>query len=188
MSGVSRLAGTLAGRVCVTVAACVLLALSVGGCGRPKSAGTTLRVAMWGEPEEQRRVEEASRAFEAANAGVRVQLEIAPGTHIAGGVTAYEQKLIVLIAARNAPDVMYLPRERYEFYAEKGALVNLEPFIERNDDSRRLPPGSLEGMRVGGGIYGLARDSGTVLAVSAQTRHPEAAWELLLSIAGADRR
>lgn len=187
VGGMSWFAEAPGRRVCVIAAACVVLALSVAGCGKAKSAETTLRVSMWGDPEEQRRVEEAAKAFEAANPGVEVEVEVAPGTQIAGGITAYEQKLIVLVAAKDAPDVMYLPRDRYEFYAENGALVNLEPFIEESGGAEKLAPGSLDGMRVGDGIYGLVKDAGAVYTVSAQTRHPAKAWELLLHIAAAAR-
>lgn len=183
MGRIPRMTATAAWRTCIVAAACIGLALSMAGCGKPESAGVTLRLSIWGDPHEQQRVEEAVKSFEAANPGVRVEVETAPAMQIAGGITAYEQKLIVLIAAQDAPDVMYLPRERYEFYAEKGALVNLEPFIEESGDGVRPGPELLEGMRVQGGIYGLAKDADTVCTISVQTKHPREAWALLLRIA-----
>ncbi|NLG80627.1 MAG: extracellular solute-binding protein [Firmicutes bacterium] len=183
MGRMSRITATAGRRACVIAAACMVLVLSAAGCGRPRSAEVTLRLSMWGDPEEQQRVEEAAKAFEAANPGVEVEVEAAPAMQIAGGITAYEQKLIVLIAAQDAPDIMYLPRERYGFYAEKGALLNLEPFIKESGGEEKLAPGLLDGMRVHGGIYGLVKDGGTVYTISVQTKHPKEAWALLLHIA-----
>ena len=185
MGRMSRSLATAPGRVCVVAALCAVLALSTAGCGGRRSAAITLRLSMWGDPQEQRRVEDAAKSFEAENPGVQVEVETAPAMQIAGGITAYEQKLIVLIAAQDAPDVMYLPRDRYEFYAEKGALVNLDPFINENERSGEaaLDPGLLEGMRVSGGIYGLVKDADTVYAISVQTKHPKEVWDLLLHVA-----
>ncbi|MGE5594057.1 MAG: ABC transporter substrate-binding protein [Betaproteobacteria bacterium] len=174
-------------RVCIIAAACVVLALFVAGCGRTKDDGVTLRLSIWGDLQEQRMVEDIVKAYEASNPGVTVEIEAAPAMQIAGGITAYEQKLIVLMAAQDAPDVMYLPRDRYEFYAEKGALVDLEPFIEKSGGMDKLPPELVNGMRVGSGIYGLAKDEATVCAISVQTKHSKEAWALLLSIATGGR-
>jgi|GEM_PF-1440650 len=170
-------------RVFMIAAACVVLAVSAAGCGGAKDEGTTLRLSIWGDIQEQRTVEDIVKAYEVSNPGVKVEVEAAPATQIAGGITAYEQKLIVLMAAQDAPDVMYLPRDRYEFYAEKGALVDLGPFIEKSGGIDKIPADLVNGMRVGSGIYGLAKDRTTVCAISVQTKHPDEAWGLLLRVA-----
>ncbi|MEW6228432.1 MAG: extracellular solute-binding protein [Bacillota bacterium] len=169
------------------LAACVAVMLLGAGCGSQREAGLTLRISIWGDVQEQKRVEDAVKGFEAANPGVNVDIEAVPAVKIAGGITAYEQKLIVLIAAQDAPDVMYLPRDRYQFYAEKGAILNLEPFIEESGGAKGFSPEMLEGMEISGGTYGLAKDADTVYTISVQTKHPEEAWALLRYLATGGR-
>lgn len=166
-------------RLGFVLAACVAVMLLGAGCGRQREAGLNLRISIWGDLQEQKRVEDAVKSFEAANPGINVEIEAVPAVQIAGGITAYEQKLIVLIAAQDAPDVMYLPRDRYQFYAEKGAVLNLAPFIEESGGAKRFAPEVLEGMEISGGIYGLAKDADTVYTISVQTKYPKEAWALL---------
>lgn len=177
-----------AARLGLVVVTCVAIALLGAGCGGgQRKVGLTLRLSIWGDLQEQKRIEDAVKGFEVANPGISVEIEAVPAVEIAGGVTAYEQKLIVLIAAQDAPDVMLLPRDRYQFYAEKGAVLDLEPFMEEAGGATRFAPEMLEGMEILGGIYGLAKDADAVYTISLQTKHRKEAWALLLHLAAGGR-
>ena len=89
---------------------------------------TVLTVMHWsgdGGQEEDRIVEEALRAFELANPGVRVK-RINPGD--AG---SFYTKLQTMMAAGEAPDVFYVGYERIANFASLDLLLPLDDFVQR---------------------------------------------------------
>ena len=143
---------------------------------RPADAPVaSVRVMTWAVPEEARALEEVVARFNAAHPGVEVRLDLTP-------YMAYEQKLIVLIAARDAPDVFALPSERLPLFAEQGALLDLTARWQQAPSSLREAPwaGRLEAFRIGGRLWGVPHPfTRGALVISSQTRLPDLAWSFL---------
>lgn len=154
-------------------AAAAWLALSASRPSGPPV--TSVRLMTWAAPEEAAALEQALARFEQSHAGVAVRFDLTP-------LVAYEQKLIVLVAARDAPDVFALPAARLPLFAEQGALVDLSARWESARPSLRQAPwvARLDAFRVGGKLWGLPHPfSNAALVISAQSSHPDLAWELL---------
>lgn len=66
-------------------------------------------------------------AFEAEHPGIKVEYETA-------GWDAYFTKLQTVVAANSAPDAFELNYENFVTYADKGALLDLAPLIEADED------------------------------------------------------
>jgi hypothetical protein len=93
----------------------------------------------------------------------------------------YEQKLVILLAAKQAPDIIILPYNRFRVYAEEGILRPLDHLLSEVAD---IGYGSrLEAGIVNGRLYGLPNPGEIGLfAVTNQSRYPTTAEELLLRI------
>lgn len=70
--------------------------------------------------------------------------------------SSFDQKLVVLLAARDGPEVVVLQPDRFQVYAEQQALMPLDDVVadlERQGIS--LDPNRLDRGRVDGVLYGL---------------------------------
>jgi multiple sugar transport system substrate-binding protein len=129
------------------------LALALGpGCTRdPKDV---LRFMIWGSPEEIAVVDGFLEEFRRAHPDVRVKVEHAPSM-------GYREKLRIQCLGGNAPDVMYLGEGDLPSFAERGWLLDLEPYVER--DRAEVEPSDFypqvyERFRAGGKTYGVSKD------------------------------
>lgn len=162
-------------------AALAILAVAALGLTRfgTRPAGApvaSVRLMTWAAPEEARALEEAVARFSAEHPGVEVRLDLTPSI-------AYEQKLIVLIAARDAPDVFALDPSRLPLFAEQGALLDLTARWEQAPSALKQAPWArrLDAFRVGGRLWGLPHPfSPGALVIAAQSRQADVAWQLLL--------
>lgn len=111
--------------------------------------------------------------WNAKHTDVQVSLEVTP-------MMAYEQKLVILMAAQDPPDIFALQTERLPFYAEKGAALNLDSFWQESGKTLPIPRERLQKSYVNGELYGVPNPAGNgVLAVWARTKIPDQAWEFL---------
>lgn len=93
----------------------------------------------------------------------------------------YEEKLLIMFAARQAPDVVAVPLDRIHFYAQQGALVSLDALVQEGKGLKvRYPGGRLAQGRVDGAYYGIP-DPGIALwfAVTSQSKAPELAMDFI---------
>lgn len=97
---------------------------------------------------------------------------------------AYDQKLVVLMGARDAPDVFSLFEDRYLMFAEHGGLLDLTPYLEsRPDLIDSFFPNGLEALQVDGSIYGIPHPGrNEILAIWFASSHPDLAWEILVAL------
>ncbi len=105
-----------------------------------------LRFATWDSEESLAIEEEIARMFEAANPGVKVQVE-AYGD-------GYDTKLSAAMGGGNAPDVMYM----WNFPAYSAALLPLNDLIARDGEAMNIADisqGLLNGSKIDGNIYGM---------------------------------
>jgi len=81
------------------------------------------------------------------------------------GDTGYEAKLLTLIAGQIPPDIVHVTYNNFPLFASRGILQDLTPLIE-SDPTFRVEdyyPQVLDGMRVGGRLYGIPSDFSTIL-------------------------
>ncbi|HHV44839.1 MAG TPA: extracellular solute-binding protein [Firmicutes bacterium] len=93
----------------------------------------------------------------------------------------YDQKLVVLIGARDVPDLFVMRGEDLDLFAEHGLLLNLDEYLARDPElSAVLDPETLGIWE--GSVYGLPFSEGRFFAIHAQTEYPEASWEIFQKI------
>lgn len=132
----------------------VLLALILaGGSGlAPCCASTStsapieLRFAFWGGKEEKEAYEKMIAAFNEAQTEIRVV-----PLHIP---EMYEEKLLIMIAAGDIPDIIAIGGAHIPLFAAKGALQDLGPFAAQIDEGIYYPR-AIEAMKWGGKLWAL---------------------------------
>ncbi len=144
----------------------------------PTTPPAAVRVMAWASVDEADRLQAAIEAFNRSHPDRPARLEITP-------YLAYEQKLIILMAAGDPPDLFMLAADRVGLYASEGVLLDLAPVVRQLPESSRevLRPEDLQAFRDGERIWGLPYPlSGDALVVVASTRHPGLAVELALHL------
>jgi multiple sugar transport system substrate-binding protein len=134
------------------LAAC-LFALTAGAT----HADTTLTYMMWGDPPEIAVWEQLVANFHAANPDITVKVEVSDWD-------SYWNKLRVQTAGGDAPDVFAMDGPIYPDWQSRGALLNLQPFLDTD-------PAALEGVydaplsvyKLPDGYSGLPRDFQTIM-------------------------
>ncbi|KZK94638.1 sn-glycerol-3-phosphate-binding periplasmic protein UgpB precursor [Pseudovibrio sp. Ad46] len=109
-------------------------------------AEEVLRFATWNSSENLAILQEISKRFEAANPGVKVQVE--------SYGDGYDKKLIAAFGAGNPPDVMYM--WNYPKYYK--SLMPLDELMARDAESMDLediPAGLINTTRIEGKAYGI---------------------------------
>lgn len=113
----------------------------------------TLRWSVPGAPQELEVRKEQMRAFEKRHPGIKIQFEEMVGSRW--------QRLLTLIAAGEAPDVIYMQGGFVRPLAAREALVNLEPYVERDSQFFRentFYPGWLNATNYQGQRYGIIQE------------------------------
>ncbi|MBI5294658.1 MAG: sugar ABC transporter substrate-binding protein [Chloroflexi bacterium] len=133
------------------------LLLSACGSSKPTSSGPVeITFMMWGAPEEQTVWQAVVDDFQAANPNIKVNVEVSDWD-------SYWTKLNTLFAGGTPPDVFAMDAPLYLDWQSRGALLNLQPYIDAN-------PGFLDGFypqtlmayKLDDGYYGLPRDFQTI--------------------------
>jgi len=130
-----------------------VLALLVAGCGSHAPSGKTrLTLFTWTPPDELALNQRLIKQFEAAHPQLQVQLVNEPSQRSM-------VKLQGMIAAGKPPDVMSIHGAYFVPFADKGALLDLEPFIRQDREFAisDFYPGLLELCRFRGRFYSLPR-------------------------------
>jgi len=111
----------------------------------------------WGAPEELAVWQKIVEEFQAANPGIKVNVEVSDWT-------SYWEKLKTLLAAKTPPDVFAMDAPLYLDYQSRGSLLNLQPYIDKNPDLLKdVYPITLEAYKTPNGYYGLPRDFQTIV-------------------------
>jgi multiple sugar transport system substrate-binding protein len=122
------------------VGALSVAAMSLAGCGPSASGGDgSLRFAWWGGSDRQRAYLEALDAFTAEHPEIQVAPEF-------GDYDAYQERMTTQMAARDVPDVFWIPSPAVLTYREAGLYRDLEgapgldlsAFTEEQVESFRL--------------------------------------------------
>lgn len=98
--------------------------------------------------------------------------------------SAYEQKLVVMVAAGDSPEVVLLEPDRFQVYAEQQMLMELDELIAKLDALGLSPePSRLATVTIDGAVLGLphpAREA--VFVVPKVSLNPEVGQEALLEL------
>jgi len=131
------------------LSACAGAAPSTPATGTEPPAGgvTEITFMMWGAPEELTVWQAVVDDFHAANPGIKVNVDVSDWD-------SYWTKLNTLIAGGTPPDVFAMDAPLFLDWQSRGALLNLQPYIDAN-------PGFLDGF-LSANTYSL-RDSRWVL-------------------------
>lgn len=152
----------------ILMLAAVLSACSKSGTASPETstpsgnAGSkeniTLRMTVWGSPEEVAPYKKAIQNFEAKHPNVKVELQ-----HIAAD---YDTKLTTMVAGNDVPDIAMMESGTIAFpMAEQGKFYNLQEFLDTDADispdtlvpniTYSLEPGNVIGIGPGPESFGL---------------------------------
>jgi len=115
------------------LSACAGAAPSTPATGTEPPAGgvTEITFMMWGAPEELTVWQAVVDDFHAANPGIKVNVDVSDWD-------SYWTKLNTLIAGGTPPDVFAMDAPLFLDWQSRGALLNLQPYIDAN-------PGFLDG-------------------------------------------
>jgi multiple sugar transport system substrate-binding protein len=156
----------------------VLLAACGGKTAAPASSEpVAITFSAWGAPEELAVWNQIVSEFEAANPGIKVNVEVSDWD-------AYWDKLKTQLAANTPPDVFAMDAPLFLDYQTRGVLANLQPFIDKNPDMLKdVYPQTLEAYKTADGYYGLPRDFQTIVLFynkdmfdAAGVAYPTADW------------
>ena len=137
----------------------LLLSLAVGGCSREKGGEeVVLKWMMWGGLEAYKFDQDIIKLFEQKYPKIKVKLDFVTS----GG---YETKVLANIAGGNIPDLFYVSNWQFARFAEKGVLMDLTNFAEKDEefDTSDFYSEALRGVRYKGGIYGYPFQFGLVV-------------------------
>ncbi len=129
-------------------------------CGGTSGGKNVLHYMRWANPQEEEATREIVEAFEKENPGVKVKMEVLPWGQ-------YWDKLQTMFASGNPPDVFMMSGAMLYDFVNKGNLMDLTSFIEKDTqmqdllatDFFELP---VKTFTVHGRVYGLPRDINTV--------------------------
>ena len=137
----------------------VIASLALTACGGKPAAQGPVEISfmMWGAPEELAVWQAVVDDFQKANSNITVKVDVSDWD-------SYWTKLNTLIAGNTPPDVFAMDAPLYLDWQSRGALLNLQPYIDAN-------PGFLDGFypqtltayKVADGYYGLPRDFQTIV-------------------------
>lgn len=127
------------------------------GGGGEAGAPVEITFMMWGAPEEQVVWGEVVHDFHAANPNINVKIEVSDWD-------SYWTKLNTLVAGGTPPDVFAMDAPLYLDWQSRGALLNLQPYLDKNPDMLTdVYPQTLTAYKLGDGYYGLPRDFQTIV-------------------------
>lgn len=140
-----------------------LVILSIlAGCstGAQKEAGVKTKITymMWGTPSEKATVDKYLDLFRKKRPDIYLDVIHVPSMQ-------YSSKLQTLIAGQTPPDVMYMGLEDFPRYAQGGAFMDLQSFID-SDTSFKVDefyPQLVEPFKYKGHLYGVPKDFATLV-------------------------
>ena len=153
-----------------------VLLLSACGGGKPAS-GMEITFMMWGAPEELAVWQQVVDDFQAATPNITVKVDVSDWD-------SYWTKLNTLIAGGTPPDVFAMDAPLYLDWQSRGALLNLQPYIDATPGFLDgFYPQTLQAYKLDDGYYGLPRDFQTIVLFynqdmfdAAGVAYPTADW------------
>ena len=137
--------------------AAILAALAPFGVAAPAVADTTIKAMFQGDPWDVTAIGEAAKRFEAANAGVHI--ELVPTPH-----DSYNEKVGAAVSAKTLPDLMQLDAPFLANYVWSGFLQPIEPLVDKAIIDDMTPSNVAQGTYpVDKKLYAIALIDSTVM-------------------------
>ena len=137
----------------------VVASLLLTACGsQPAAQGPEeITFTMWGAPEELAVWQAVVDDFQKANPNITVKVDVSDWD-------SYWTKLNTLIAGGTPPDVFAMDAPLFLDWQSRGALENLQPYIDANPGFLDgVYPQTLKAYETADGYYGLPRDFQTIV-------------------------
>jgi len=142
----------------------------------PAREAVTLSYAIW-DAEQLPAHEKIIANFEAGHPNIHVEPQVIPWPE-------YWNKLQTAIAGGQAYDVFWMNGPNFPVYASKGALIDLQPMVDRDSlDLSVYPPSLVELYSYNGHVYGLPKDFDTIALFynkdmfdAAGVKYPDETW------------
>lgn len=137
----------------------VMAAMLLSACGSQPAAQEPVEITftMWGAPEELAVWQAVVDDFQNANPGITVKVDVSDWD-------SYWTKLNTLIAGGTPPDVFAMDAPLFLDWQSRGALLNLQPYIDANPGFLEdVYPQTLTAYKTTDGYYGLPRDFQTIV-------------------------
>jgi multiple sugar transport system substrate-binding protein len=137
---------------------CMLLSACGGAAAtKPTEQQVTIKVMLWGTPEELTVWQKMADNFTAKNPNIKVSMDVSDWD-------SYWDKLNTLYAANTPPDLFSMDAPLFMDWYSRGALQSLQPYIDKNpgmlDD---FYPITLKAYNVDGNYWGLPHDAQTIV-------------------------
>src|SRR5574342_876319 len=157
----------------------VIASLVLAACASesPAEGPVEITFTMWGAPEEQEVWQAVVDDFHTANPNITVQVDVSDWD-------SYWTKLNTLVAGGTPPDVFAMDAPLFLDWQSRGALLNLQPYIDANAGFLDgFYPQTLTAYKLSDGYYGLPRDFQTIVLFynkdmfdAAGASYPTADW------------
>jgi multiple sugar transport system substrate-binding protein len=137
----------------------VLASLMLAACGaKPATEGPVeITFTMWGAPEELAVWQAVVDDFHKASPNITVKVDVSDWE-------SYWTKLNTLVAGGTPPDVFAMDAPLFLDWQSRGALLNLQPYIDANAGFLDgFYPQTLTAYKTADGYYGLPRDFQTIV-------------------------
>lgn len=137
----------------------VIASLALTACGSKPAAEGPVEITfmMWGAPEELAVWQAVVDDFHTANPNITVKVDVSDWE-------SYWTKLNTLIAGGTPPDVFAMDAPLFLDWQSRGALLNLQPYIDANAGFLDgFYPQTLTAYKTTDGYYGLPRDFQTIV-------------------------
>jgi multiple sugar transport system substrate-binding protein len=142
-------------RRALLLVAVVVLAMSV--CVPLEAASakrTKVQVVSWWDFTTSQPLKQLKAKFEELNPDLELE-------YLQVGSSGYADKILVMIAGgADLPDVMMLAMDKIPIFASRGAIVNLDKFIQQDykEEIKRLYPVVADALTYDGSYYAMPRD------------------------------
>lgn len=145
----------------LTTAATLMLAACGGETDSTTDSGDKTEITYYSfsaTPDYEEQLDQMVEKFEEENTDIDVNVELVP-------YADYFTKLQTLMAGDQAPDVFELNYENFVSYAEKGALLDLDEYIQNDEefDSGALNQEAFEAYQYDGKQYGMVESFSNVV-------------------------
>jgi multiple sugar transport system substrate-binding protein len=122
---------------------------SSGGSASGAAGTITLRWAFWGSESRVKMSQAAIDAFQAANPGIVVNIEVS------GGTGDHFQKVDTQLAGGAAPDIIQMGGN-YPDYIAKGVTLDLTPYVGKGLDTSKVDAGAIAAGSAAGKLYAVS--------------------------------
>ncbi|MEW5693134.1 MAG: sugar ABC transporter substrate-binding protein [Candidatus Hydrogenedentota bacterium] len=166
--------------ILVTIISCITIS-----CAKKKE--DALRILIWGTPEEVKTVDSQLESYKKLHPDFKYKI-------LHRTATFFDEYLQLLFMKDDPPDLTYMSKEWFPFYAANNLLANLDEFITKDNsfDTADFYLELIESFRYNGKLYGIAKDFTTMVLYFNKDlfdkegiRYPEKkmTWDQFLEIA-----